>query len=207
MTRDEEMEIINLVKNGASSAFEKLVLENQTNVYNLALRMVGDRDDAFDMSQEAFIKAYASIGSFRGESRFSVWMYRLTTNVCLDFLRAKERKSHSSLTYIDDEGEDDKEMEIPDQRFSPETLLERKELREAVRRGLLGLPAEYRAILLLREIEGLSYDEISIALNLEVGTVKSRIFRARKKLCSILAADGNFSQVSTSNEQTEPKEV
>lgn len=207
MTRDEEMEIVNLVKNGTSSAFEKLVLENQTNVYNLALKMVGDRDDAFDMSQEAFIKAYSSIGSFRGDSRFSVWLYRLTTNVCLDFLRSKERKSHGSLTYIDEDGEDGKEMEIPDERYTPETELEKSELRDAVSRGLAQLPKEYRAILLLREIEGLSYDEISLTLNLEVGTVKSRIFRARKKLCAILDADGNFSKASASKAQTQTKGV
>lgn len=205
MTREEESELIALVQNGASSAFEKLVLENQTNVYNLALRMVGDRDDAFDMSQEAFIKAYACIGQFRGESRFSVWLYRLTTNVCLDFLRSKERKSHVSITYDDDD--DAKELEIPDERYTPQGELEKKELREAVRRGLSRLPRDYRMILLLREIEGMSYDEISVALGLETGTVKSRIFRARKKLCSILNDDGNFSKPLTSYNQEKVKGV
>lgn len=207
MTREEETELITLVQNGAASAFEKLVLENQTNVYNLALRMVGDKDDAFDMSQEAFIKAYASISQFRGESRFSVWLYRLTTNVCLDFLRSKDRKSHLSLTYLDEDGDDGKELEIPDERFSPDNELEKKELREAVRRGLTRLPRDYRMILLLREIEGMSYDEISLALGLEAGTVKSRIFRARKKLCSILNEDGNFSRPLTSYKQEKIKEV
>lgn len=192
MTREEEDILIAQVQDGDNSSFEKLVIENQTKVYNLALRMVGNAEDAYDMSQEAFIKAYNSLAFFRGESRFSVWLYRLTTNVCLDFLRSQGRKQHGSLTYMSDE-DDDKELEIPDDRFSPETLVEKKELREAVNRGLLSLPKEYRAILLLREIDGLSYEEIAEALSLEEGTVKSRIFRARKRLCAILTSDGNFS--------------
>lgn len=192
MTREEEDVLVAKVQSGDTASFEKLVLENQTKVYNLALRMVGNTEDAYDMSQEAFIKAYNSISLFRGESRFSVWLYRLTTNVCLDFLRSRGRKSHGSLTYIGEE-DDEKELEIPDDRFSPETLTEKKELREAVNRGLLTLPKDYRSILLLREIDGLSYEEIAEALSLEEGTVKSRIFRARKKLCAILTADGNFS--------------
>jgi len=192
MTREEENILIAKIQNGNQALFEKLVLENQTKVYNLALRMVGNEQDAFDMSQEAFIKAYNSIAFFRGESRFSVWLYRLTTNVCLDFLRSEGRKSHGSLTYMSAE-DDDKELEIPDERFSPETLAEKKELREAVNRGLMSLPKDYRTILLLREIDGLSYEHIADTLALEEGTVKSRIFRARKRLCAILTADGNFS--------------
>lgn len=193
MTREEEDILIAQVQNGNSASFEKLVLENQTKVYNLALRMVGSEQDAYDMSQEAFIKAYNSIALFRGDSRFSVWLYRLTTNVCLDFLRSEGRRAHGSLTYLSEE-DDEKELEIPDDRFSPETLAEKKELREAVNKGLMSLPKDYRAILLLREIDGLSYEEIAEALSLEEGTVKSRIFRARKRLCAILTEDGNFSQ-------------
>lgn len=192
MTREEEDVLIAQVQGGDSASFEKLVLENQTKVYNLALRMVGSEQDAYDMSQEAFIKAYNSIALFRGDSRFSVWLYRLTTNVCLDFLRSQGRRAHGSLTYISEE-DDEKELEIPDDRFSPETLAEKKELRAAVNRGLMSLPKDYRAILLLREIDGLSYEEIAEALSLEEGTVKSRIFRARKRLCAILTEDGNFS--------------
>lgn len=201
MTREEEDELISGVRNGDRASFEKLVLENQKKVYNLALRMVGNEEDAFDMSQEAFIKAYNAIGFFRGDSRFSVWLYRLTTNVCLDFLRSEGRKSHNSLSYMSNENEE-KELEIPDDRFSPETTAEKKELREAVNRGLKNLPKDYRVVLLLREIDGLSYDEIAETLSLEVGTVKSRIFRARKRLCAILAADGNFS-LNLSSKKTE----
>ena len=196
------MLLVQATTEGDSSAFEKLVLENQSRVYNLALRIVGNEDDAFDMSQEAFIKAYNSIGNFRGESRFSVWLYRLTTNVCLDYLRSQSRRAHGSLTFSDDE-EDGKELEIPDDRFSPETLAEKKELREAVRRGLERLPPDYKTIIVLRELEGLSYEEIALVLSLEVGTVKSRIFRSRKKLCDILLTDRNFSYVPSSKTREE----
>lgn len=202
MTREEELELVCMVQNGDSSSFEKLVLDNQTKVYNLALRMVGNEDDAFDMSQEAFLRAYNCIGSFRGDSRFSVWLYRLTTNICLDFLRSEGRKTHNSLTYMG-ECEEEKELEIPDERFSPETMAEKNDLREAVHRGLMRLPKDYRAILLLREIEGLSYEEIASCLSLEAGTVKSRIFRARKKLCALLCDDGNISDLIASKKAKE----
>ena len=202
MTREEEQELVRKVQEGDSSSFEKLVIDNQTKVYNLALRMVGNEDDAFDMAQEAFLRAYSSIKSFRGDSRFSVWLYRLTTNICLDFLRSESRRSHGSLTYMG-EGEDEKELEIPDERFSPETLAEKNELRLAVRNALMRLPQDYRAILLLREINGLSYEEIASCLSLEAGTVKSRIFRARKKLCSILSEDGNLYGPSSSKKAKE----
>lgn len=191
MTREEEATLVKLVQSGNHAAFEQLVIANQTKVYNLALRMVGNEQDAYDMSQEAFIKAYHGLENFRGDSRFSVWLYRLTTNVCLDFLRAESRKSHGSLTYISEE-DGEKELEIYDDRFTPETVVEKKELRKAVNQGLMRLPENYRAILLLREIEGLSYEEIADTLSLEEGTVKSRIFRARKKLCGILMEDGNI---------------
>lgn len=202
MTREEESLLVSKAQRGDTVSFEKLVVENQTKVYNLALRMVGNEEDAFDMSQEAFIKAYNSLGSFRGDSRFSVWLYRLTTNVCLDFLRAESRRNHTSLTFLSDEDEE-KELEIPDDRFSPETAAEKKELREELGRGLMSLPEEYRLILLLREINGLSYEEISKALSLEEGTVKSRIFRARKRLCAILSAQGNISKKQSSNRAKE----
>ena len=162
--------------------------------------MVGNEEDARDMAQEAFIRAFNSLGSFRGESKFSVWLYRLTSNICIDFLRGRAKRRTVSLSWEDEDG-DEGELEIPDERFSPEAGLERSELREAVRRGLEQLTPEYREILLLREINGLSYDEIGRALNLEEGTVKSRIFRARKKLCEILVREGNIPGQGASNER------
>ena len=196
----DDRELVSRAKAGDQDAFERLVEEHQNKVYSLALRMVGNEEDARDMAQEAFIRAFNSLGSFRGESKFSVWLYRLTSNICIDFLRGRAKRRTVSLSWEDEDG-DEGELEIPDERFSPEAGLERSELREAVRRGLEQLTPEYREILLLREINGLSYDEIGRALNLEEGTVKSRIFRARKKLCEILVREGNIPGQGASNER------
>lgn len=197
MTREQEAAIVRKVLGGDANAFETLVLEYEKNVYNIALRMTGNSEDAADMTQEAFIKAYNSLQSFRGDSKFSVWLYRIVSNVCLDFLRSKNRRPTVSLSVEDDDGED-AQLDVADESQSPELLLDRKLTRDSVRRGLDSLPPDYRQILLLREIQGLSYDEIAQALSLEVGTVKSRIFRARKRLCTFLIDDGNLSDFSSS---------
>ena len=197
MTREQEAAIVRKVLGGDANAFETLVLEYEKNVYNIALRMTGNSEDAADMTQEAFIKAYNSLQSFRGDSKFSVWLYRIVSNVCLDFLRSKNRRPTVSLSVEDDDGED-AQLDVADESQSPELLLDRKLTRDSVRRALDSLPPDYRQILLLREIQGLSYDEIAQALSLEVGTVKSRIFRARKRLCTFLIDDGNISDFSSS---------
>ena len=191
MTREQEVQIVQSVLQGDVNAFEKLVLEYEKAVYGITQRMCGNAEDAADMTQETFIKAYNSLSSFRGDSKFSVWLYRIATNVCLDFLRSKSRKPTVSLSMEDDDGEE-VELDIADESQSPERLLERGLTRDAVRRGLNALSPEYRQILLLREIQGLSYEEISDILTIEVGTVKSRIFRARKRLCAFLIEDGNI---------------
>ncbi len=201
MTREEELEIIVKVRSGDVNAYEALVIEHQKKVYNLALRMLGNEEDAKDASQDAFIRAYNSLSSFRGDSKFSVWLYRLTSNICIDLLRSRSKRQTLSLTIDEDEELDGGEFAIPDDRFSPEHQLERRELRSAVGAGLASLSEEYRQILLLREINGMSYDEISRALGIEEGTVKSRIFRARKKLCAFLAEDGNIPMAAASNGQ------
>jgi len=200
ITREEELIIIKQVLGGDTAAFEELVLSYQDKMYSLSLRMTGNQDDAYDMTQEAFLKAYTNLANFRGDSKFSVWLYRLTSNVCIDFLRKRKRKPTSSLTYINEDNEP-QDLELPDERFVPDTIAERNELREAVARGMDSLADEYRQILVLREINGLSYNEIGEALELEVGTVKSRIFRARKRLVEILMKDGNIGTDSSSNER------
>lgn len=191
MTREEEAAVIKRILEGDINAFELLMTAYEKNVYNLALRMCSNPEDAADMTQEAFIKAYNSLPSFRGDSKFSVWLYRIVSNVCLDFLRKQKRRPSVSLSLEDESGES-VELQIPDESASPHKLLEQKLSREAVRRGLNELPPEHRQILILRELQGLSYDEISESLGLESGTVKSRIFRARKKLCAFLEKDGNI---------------
>ena len=198
MTREQELAAIRRVQRGDVNAFEPLMAAYEKNVYNLALRMTGNAQDAEDMTQEAFLKAYSSLDSFRGDSKFSVWLYRIVSNVCLDFLRRRKRRPAVSLSMEDDEGED-VQLDLPDTSQSPEELLEKKLTREAVQRGLAQLPEDARQILLLREIQGLSYEEIGEALHLEAGTVKSRIFRARKKLCAFLTEDGNIPDSFTSS--------
>ena len=191
MTEVSEKKIIEKVLGGDANAFEELVLKYEKTVYNLALRMVGDRDDASDMTQEAFIKAYGSLSSFRGDSKFSVWIYRITTNVCLDFLRSKSRKQQVSLTVSDDDDED-AQLDIPDPSSDLEQQLMQKMSMQSVEEGLKTLPDKQRQILVMRELGGMSYAEIGKALSLEEGTVKSRIFRARKRLCTFLLDSGNI---------------
>ena len=200
MTREEELAIIRRVQKGDVNAFEALVRAYEKNVYNLALRMMGNAQDAEDMAQEAFLKAYNSLPGFRGDSRFSVWLYRIVSNVCLDQLRKKSKRPTVSLSMEDEDGEET-QLDLPDTAQSPEEALEKKLTREAVRRGLAQLPEDARQILLLREIQGLSYEEIGEALGLEAGTVKSRIFRARKRLCAFLLEDGNIPDSFASSKQ------
>ena len=197
MTREQEAMIVRKVLQGDVNAFEKLVTEYEKGVYAIALRMTGNPEDASDMTQEAFIKAYNSLQSFRGDSKFSVWLYRIASNVCLDFLRSRSRKPTVSLSVEDDEGEET-QLDVADESQSPELLLERSLTRDAVQRGLQALAPDYRQILLLREIQGLSYEEIADVLQIEVGTVKSRIFRARKRLCAFLVEDGNIPDFASS---------
>ena len=191
-----ENEIIRSVLRGNVNDFEKLVAAYEKNVYNIALRMVGDPEDAADMTQETFIKAYRALSGFRGDSKFSSWLYRIASNVCLDFLRSRSRHPQVSLSTVD---EDDRAtLELPDMRQNPEEQLMKKLGLEAVRRGLEQLPEQQRQILVLRELGGLSYAELAQTLGLEEGTVKSRIFRARKRLCALLLCDGNISDGAAS---------
>jgi len=202
LTSEEELKIIKKVLDGDKNAFEDLVLHNQKNVYNLALKMTGNEDDALDISQEAFLKAYRQLGNFRGESRFSVWLYRLTHNLCIDFLRKKSRSQVVSLTTQDDDKEFS-DLEIPDVRNLPEDSVLRQELRNEITASIEKLGQSHREILVMREITGMSYTEIADTLNLSEGTVKSRLARARINLVNILAEKGTFSESFRHNTREE----
>ena len=193
MTREEERALLQRAQRGDGEAFEEIVRANEAAVYQLALRRLGSREDAEDAAQEVFLKAYTSLQSFRGESKLSVWLYRITNNVCIDALR--RRKETVSLSVEDADGAE-AQLELPDERFDPAVLAARKDLREQVGKALMKLPPDAREILLLRELGGQSYDEIAQTLEIDVGTVKSRIFRARKKLCAL--CEGNFSDAPSS---------
>ncbi len=186
-----DKELAEKAKAGDQSAFEQLVIENQNKVYSLALRLVNDREEAADLAQEAFVKAWQGLSSFQGESSFATWVYRLTTNVCIDHLRKKKRREgvEPSVSLNDEESG---WAEPADWKSDPQLLLERSERGKALARALARLPDWQRRTLVLRELSGLSYQEIGDALDIDLGTVKSRIARARLSLRKILLEDGNF---------------
>lgn len=193
-----EWELVQRAKQGDEQSFAALVEQNQGRIYHLALRMTGNPDDALELSQEAFLNAWKGLGKFQGESSFATWLYRLTSNVCIDFLRREKRRGALSMTVSLDDEEEARQAELPDERYSPHVEAERRERRDALRAGLSTLSAEHRKVLILRELEGLSYSEIAQVLGLEEGTVKSRIARARLALRNYLKKQGNFFDSSTS---------
>lgn len=186
-------ELVTAAQQGDQAAFGALVEKYQAMAYSLAFRMLGDSEDAADAVQDAFLNAWRALGSFQGQSAFSTWLYRLTSNACIDFLRRAKRRAAVSMTVTDEDEDAPHETEVPDERWSPERELERSEAHRAIHAGLAALSAEHREVLVLRELEGLSYQEIAQALGLEEGTVKSRIARARLALRDFLVKSGNFS--------------
>ena len=198
MTRDEETEIIRAVLSGETDEFEKLVTAYEKPVYHIALKMTGNEEDAFDLSQDAFLKAYRSLDTFRGESSFGTWICRMTANLCIDFLRKQKRRG--KIVSLDD-ADDGRSVELPDLRFEPQSAMERQELSTQIREGLEKLPQEQRIVLILRDMEGFSYQEIADTLKMELGTVKSRIYRARAHLAKLLTETGNFFGFSSSKDK------
>ena len=187
-----EQELVRRAKDGDQLAFEQLVTDNEKRIYNLCRRMVGDQEDAAELTQEAFLNAWRGLPGFQAESAFSTWLYRLASNVCLDFLRREKRRKSLSLPVVSLDQEEAVELEIPDQRYAPEGELERLEQRQAIRDGLARLSEEHRQVLVLRELSGLSYREIAQLLGVEEGTVKSRIARALGARRKVLVEEGNF---------------
>ena len=188
--------LIKRAANGDEQAFEKLLLAHQKNVYNLCYRMVQDPDDALDLSQEAFLKAWRSLSTYQFDAAFSTWLYRLTTNVCIDFLRRRTRQAHTSLTAEDDE-EEGREFSVPDPAPGPEEQAITNDRKQAVSDAMQKLPEDYRLVLQLRVVEDLPYEQIAQIMQVPVGTVKSRLSRARLQLKKILE-NGNFFEAGSS---------
>lgn len=179
-----EQELLSACRRGDEAAFETLVHLHENKVYTLCRRMCGNEDDALEASQDAFLAAWRGLPSFRGDAAFSTWLYRLASNACIDVLR-RRRESLS----LDDA---DLALNPADPSPTPEQAAERAETRALVREGLAQLPEDYRQALVLRELQGMSYAEIADSLGVELGTVKSRISRARGLLKNYLLSGGNF---------------
>ena len=186
-----EQELVHSAQKGDTSAFGQLVEAHQSKIYSLCYRMTGNAEDAADLTQEVFLSAWRSLSRFQEQSSFGTWVYRMATNASIDFLRREKRRQVLSMTMEEDSEE--RQAQVPDERYSPHRLLEQKEARQAVADALAALSPEHRQVLVLREMEGLSYHEIGQLLGLEEGTVKSRIARARLALRDFLIKSGNFS--------------
>lgn len=176
-------------RQGDQDAFEQLVRAYEKRVFALTLRMCGNPEDAAEAAQEAFLAVWQGLESFRGEASFSTWLYRLASNACVDLLRREGRHRAAAGPSLDDE---EVKLEAADPAPTPQEAAERAELRRQIENGLRALPAEYRQVLVLREMHQLSYEEIGQTLSLDPGTVKSRISRGRKRLQKFLLESGNF---------------
>ncbi len=189
-----EQELVRAAAGGDTEAFERLVRTYENKIYHLALRMCGSADEAADIAQEAFLAAWRGLPSFRGEAGFATWLYRLTSNAAIDYLR-RQKKQRGDMSLDDEE----LGLDAVDSGPSPQETAEGSELRSAVAAGLNQLSEGHRQVLVLREIQGLSYEEIASVLELDIGTVKSRISRARSSLRKILLENGNLSGYLPSN--------
>ncbi len=183
-----EQEIISACKRGDRGAFDKLVMMYQKQVFNIAYGMLSDYEDASDAAQEVFVNIYRSIASFKGNSSFSTWLYRICVNVCNDTLRKRQRRG---MTFSLDADRDDPtgvfdELRSPEP--TPEENAETNELQAAVRAAIMSLDKEHREVIVYADMQQLSYDEIASILRCPKGTVKSRLNRARAALRKKLSA-------------------
>lgn len=177
----DEYEIIKRAKDGDEKAFEFIVKKYQNKVANLIFKIIGDKNIVEDLTQEVFLRVMESIREYKFGSAIYTWIYRITVNICIDEIRKRQRLRAYSL--------DNTISQNPksEPSYSPiEKAFERKEMREIIENAISKLPAEYKAVIILREFEDLSYEEIAKILKTRIGTVKSRIFRARKLLAEYL---------------------
>jgi len=182
--------LVERAREGDSAAFEKLVLLYERKVYATAFRYTGNEHDAMDVSQEVFIRVFRFLNTFNLESSFSTWIYRITVNACKDFIRKRTARGELPLEIADEES-GDYTVEISDSTYDPVEIYEQAELRQEIQQAIDSLPPSYKEIVVLRDLGGLSYGEISQELSIEIGTVKSRLSRAREKLRNFLLQNGN----------------
>lgn len=176
----DELELIERCKANDTNAFEKLILTYETKIYNLCFYILKNKEDALDAAQEVCIKIYKSISKFKGDSKFSTWVYRITYNTCMDYV--KKRKDDIPYDdFINSESNEDNKID---------EIIESRELKLEIRNCIMKMNEDFRTIVILRDIDGLSYQEIAGILSIEVGTVKSRLSRARETLKNELIKNG-----------------
>jgi len=181
-----EKDIIEKCKLGDNNAFEILIKNYDKKVYNMIYRIMGNKEDALDLTQEVFIKVYKGISTFRGDSSFSTWLYRLATNTCFDENRKKKNKKTHSLDKPIETEYGEFKRDLRDDTYNPDEMLIKKEIQNLVQKAISMLPEEQRVMIVLRDIQGFTYKEISEILQCSMGTVKSRISRGRLALKNIL---------------------
>lgn len=177
-----EQALITDAQNGSLDAFNTLVLHYQDSVFNTALRILGDEDQAADASQDAFISAFKSISSFRGGS-FKAWLMRTVTNACYDELRRRKRRPTTPLEPDTDDGEEmDSPRWLADPGMTPDQQAEADEVEHAIQHCLDNLPLEFKTVVVMADIQGMDYTEVASSIRVPLGTIKSRLARARLRL-------------------------
>jgi RNA polymerase sigma-70 factor, ECF subfamily len=183
----DDSELVTLCQNGDQQAFRELIGRYQTRVFNLCYRILGNPDEAEEIAQEVFVKLFKSIGSFRGESKFSTWLYRVTHNVCINQINYLKRRHYFENRSLDLDPKDDSPApQYASNAPDGEQDLIATELGAAIEEKLGMLAPEMREVIIMRDIEGLSYEEVAQALNVKIGTVKSRLHRGRNELQELL---------------------
>ena len=193
--REVDQQLVERAQRGDKRAFELLVAKYQRKLGRLLSRMVRDPGEVEDVTQEAFIKAYRALPNFRGESAFYTWLYRIAINTAKNYLVALGRRAPTTTEFDNEDAESFDDAEALRDTATPENLLMGREVATAVNRAVEALPEDLRTAITLREIEGLSYEEIAGVMNCPIGTVRSRIFRAREaiavELRPLLGTDEN----------------
>ncbi len=180
----EDAELVRRCGEGDQEAFRTLVTRYHPRIFNLIHNLVKDRDEADDLAQEVFIKAFRSLAGFKGQAQIYTWLYRIAVNRCLDWLKNRGRHPEMTLERVEVYRADEAHLQSPG---TADAEMVQRELGRALEKALQAIPSDYRVALTLREVDGLSYEEIAEVMECSVGTVKSRLFRARLQLQRMLA--------------------
>ena len=189
---ENEKNLVEKSAEGDIDAFETLIQSHQKKVYNIALRMTKNPEDAQELSQDAFVRAFIAIKKFRGDSSFATWLYRITMNVCTDFLRKRNKASVISIEQSVYESQ--QTMQLADNEPGPDEISEKNQLKKLVKEAMDLLPPEHRQVLILRDLLDMTYKDIANTLSINEGTIKSRINRARENLKKVITSRSELFQ-------------